>query len=379
MSDKVITDGTVASAEKPTKSFSFKDTPTYKNANFIFEEVKTGVLGPFNGSETNLDGKSAFEIKPQPVKNLFTGHLFQGTNQILVQDLLKVNGLSDPELFTYADGVEYGIIPKKGSSSVVLTTKNKDGNYNTYRFFPAELAEEFSKGKITAIKYGRQIPNKIEYIRSSIEKENNPEKKDFLKTMLAYAHRDNIYTKSMLKNSSSTFKKEDRIKIVNDYLNTMDPSEKEDFKKTIKGNSAEQLVDEYKEQLFLKHAAVELNKQLEAQGKMKPIVIDARNCTAATPFLGKWLTATSFAKNNPNVSFVTDAASIDAVKEDLTKSIEKSFAENRHTEIFSIGKQASELVKEEMQAFRSKEIATRDPARTRKSPEPDQSIEMDTF
>lgn len=370
--------------EESKKTWSFEDSATYKNANFVLEQIKKSTLSPLNLQPENINGQHGLSKKPLPVTDLFSGRLLNGTNQIIAQDILNSAKITDPEVFTYTEGKDYGIIPKKGSPYIVITTKNKDGKYNDYRYFPVEFATDFSEGKIAAVKYSRRLDRKIEALRNHIAREKEDEKANILLTQLAYTHRDNMYGKACLKTS---LKPEEKAAIVSNYVKNLPENEKKllDEKIFIKvvtkdgkefdNSTHEGFIKNFNENLFCANAKKELDKINEALSKREPIVIDARNCPTANAYLGKYLAATTFAKDNPNVTFITDKSSVDAVKNDMTVTLEKAFSENRHTEAFNIGNSASELCKDEIKQFREQQIAAKSPKEQSRTLN-EQAIEM---
>ncbi len=356
------------------KKNTFNDTPVFKNANLFLEENKKGELPFFAGKEKLKDGKEVIEIRPHPVVDAITGRLVLGTNQILAQDVFLKTGEypANINVITWAEAKANGIQLKKGTSGYTISTKGKDNSYNIYKLFSENAVTENSIGNLNRAKYSAAVKLKIAVLNRQLEQEENEQNKSIILSNLAYAHLDNIQGNILrpkeiqlgLEKFRQGNELEARTKEVADYIEKLPKDVKEVFKERIMTSSGkfdnttpEGLVKNYNPLQFEKRASERLEKAAEIQKNRPEQIIDARNCTSSTTFIAKYAAATSLAKANQNVKFITDKSTNEKIQKDLNATLEKSFSEYNHSKVFSIGEEANEQCRAELKNFRSQQQA----------------------
>ena len=353
---------------------SFNDTPVFRNASLFLEENKKGELPFFAGKEKLKDGKEVIEIKPHPVVDAITGRLVLGTNQVLAQDVFRKTGEypANINIITWAEAKANGIQLKKGTPGYTISTKGKDNSYNIYKLFSENAVTENSIGNLNRAKYSAAVKTKIAVLNRQLEQEENIQNKSIILANLAYAHLDNIQGNILrpkeiqlgLENFRQGSELEKRTKEVSEYIENLPKDVKEMFKEkimTVNGKfdntTPEGLVKNYNPLQFEKRAAEKLEKAAELQKNRPEQIIDARNCTSATTFIAKYAAATSLAKANQNVKFITDKSTNEKIQKDLSATLEKSFSEYNHSKVFSIGEEANEQCRTELKNFRTQQLA----------------------
>ena len=353
---------------------SFNDTPVFRNASLFLEENKKGELPFFAGKEKLKDGKEVIEIKPHPVVDAITGRLVLGTNQVLAQNVFRKTGEypANINIITWAEEKANGIQLKKGTPGYTISTKGKDNSYNIYKLFSENAVTENSIGNLNRAKYSAAVKTKIAVLNRQLEQEENIQNKSIILANLAYAHLDNIQGNILrpkeiqlgLENFRQGSELEKRTKEVSEYIENLPKDVKEMFKEkimTVNGKfdntTPEGLVKNYNPLQFEKRAAEKLEKAAELQKNRPEQIIDARNCTSATTFIAKYAAATSLAKANQNVKFITDKSTNEKIQKDLSATLEKSFSEYNHSKVFSIGEEANEQCRTELKNFRTQQLA----------------------
>ena len=372
---------------------TFNDTPVFKNANLFLEENKKGELPFFAGKEKLKDGKEVIEIKPHPVVDAITGRLVLGTNQILAQDVFLKTGEypANINVITWAEAKANGIQLKKGTPGYTISTKGKDNSYNIYKLFSENAVTENSIGNLNRAKYSAAVKLKIAVLNRQLEQEENEQNKSIILSNLAYAHLDNIQGNILrpkeiqlgLEKFRQGIELESRTKEVADYIENLPKDVKEVFKErimTVSGKfdntTPEGLVKNYNPLQFEKRASERLEKAAEIQKNRPEQIIDARNCTNSTTFIAKFAAATSLAKANQNVKFITDKSTNEKIQKDLTATLEKSFSEYSHSKVFSIGEEANEQCRAELKNFRTQQQAVKQENEIERKKDLDQSIDI---
>lgn len=352
---------------------TFKDTPTFKNAAFFLEENQKGSLPFFKGKEKVRDGKDVIEINPHPVVDALTGRLIIGTNQIISQDIFLKTGEypKNINVITYAQAKANGIKLKKNSPSFTITTRDKENKYNIYKLFSEKSITDDSLGNLKRAKYSSEVQKRIKVLNRQLEQEENEQNKSVILTSLAYAHLDNIKGNILrpkeielgAENFRNSSELENRSKEVKEYIDNLPDDVKKQFEEKIMvkndkidNSTPENLVKNYNSEEFEKTADRYFKKAEEYEANRPEQVIDARNCVSATNFLAKYEAASTLSKVNPNVKFITDKSTNEKIQNELNVMLEKAFSENNHTKVFSIGREANEVCKQELQNFRSQQF-----------------------
>lgn len=352
----------------------WQKSPSFSNAVYFQNHTKSKSLSCFSGRTTNIGGRELVEVKPFLVRDAITNRPIKGTNQILAQTILRQMEQDDRELsheigvLTFDECAKHGLYLKKGSPYVTLTTANlstADGKiYNAYRYFPASALQPQSIPRLKAIQYTNSLDSKISYLRKKISLEPDSQERAAAERRLSYAHMDKALGSVMF---DKTYSKEERVREVQEYIGRLPENERKNFTneimktkqgkdgKKIDCSTAQGLVENFSPKIFIQTAENELEFISAQRNKKAPLQFDATKSKTPSVYLAKWLAASELASANPNVTFLTDRESIDSASKSLGRQIDKAFQENKHSEVFVIGNQASLLMKDELREFRQNE------------------------
>lgn len=306
-----------------------------------------------------LDGKTnqetgKIELEPKCIRNAISGRPLTGTNQLIAQNALREAGIEDNEVVTFDQAKDAGTFIRKGSVSFVITLpaeKDEQGNWkqSIFRMFPKSAA--YNPGAITLAKINEERLGKINYLRTKLEKEQNPEIKEKILTSISYEHLKTYnYINAKQKDNSLKNGLNDEWK---SYAakNIINAEEKNVFNSLLENQISKNYEPGMEQIIGL--AVAEENRNQEHQNERNANIgkgiISAENCISGTEYLGKYLAAAT-----KGAVLVTDRESLKAVQEDLNKKLEKEFNKDNFMAAFYIGKDASEICKEELKEFREK-------------------------
>lgn len=369
-------------------------SPSFANAVYFQNHTKSKSLSCFNGTSRNIDGRELVEVRPFLVRDAITSRPIKGTNQILAQTILRQMEKDDRELthevgvLTFDECTRHGLYLKADSFFVTLTTAERRPDnikvYNAYRYFPISALQPQSVPRLKAIQYTNSLDSKISYLRKKISIETDPKKREIDERRLSYAHMDKALGSVMFDKSCS---KEVRVSEVQKYIDKLPENEKKNFKNEIMQTklgaegkirdyrTAQGIVENFNSKIFIQTAQHEMEFIESQRNKKAPLQFDATKTKTQSVYLAKWLAASELAATNPNVTFLTDRESIESASKSLSRQIDKAFSENNHSEVFVIGNQASEQMKQELREFRQKE-QSKSLGRANARAVPEQEVEL---
>lgn len=371
MSD--VATSTTEGTSVPTKKNYHLETLT-SNTNTFLNDNNNNTAVYLGGKEK--DGKVV--IPTNIIRNAINGNAIRGTNQLILQNYFKKEGIKENEVMTFDQAISNGMLVKKGAKNCNITVKpsfNKEKNEwnpNVIKEFP--VSECFSldnnqkphspKGEIALAKLNSERFGKINKARAMYHSDKiEPEKKEDLLTTIAFEHKKAIEFLSVTNGDVEAYKQK-----------SIQPEEQKILDKIMPPNSPIPTLEQQKGRAVNE---VKRNEDFIAAHKKEVPVIDATNTTSPTDYLGKYLAACEI-----GADFVTDKDSQETVKKTIGQNLQNAIDNKNFEYLETFGAECSERCRSVCSEFRSKSFEQqrdKTPERTIVQERPEQTVDAITF
>lgn len=341
MSDVDTTsEGTTVPKKNPHKE------AVLKNINTFLIDNKEGTAVYLGGQEK--DGKVV--IPTTIIRNAINGNAIRGTNQLLLQNYFKKEGVKTNEVITFEQAEVNGLKIKKGSKNFNITIKpsfdekKQEWAPNIIKEFPVTSCFSIGEdgkpkapnGEIAFAKLNSQRFSKIMRIRSELSRDGiTPEKKDERLKAIAYEHKKQIEFLSVTNGDVTAYKEK-----------SVSPEESKMLESIMPSNAEIPTLSQQKGRAVTE---VKRNEEYLASHKSEKPVIDATNTTSPADYLGKYLAACSL-----EADFITDKDSQNTVQNTISQNLQNAIDNDNFEYLETFSAECSERCRAVCSEFRSK-------------------------